>query len=42
MGITAVTVGVMLVTASLLFFTKIPAPLIVVTALLAGVVIPPL
>jgi len=40
-GITVVTVGVMLLTAGLLFFTRIPAPIIVLTALLAGVVIPP-
>ncbi|MFW6223548.1 MAG: chromate efflux transporter [Spirochaetota bacterium] len=40
-GLTVVTVGVMLLTAGLLFFTKIPAPIIVLAALLAGVVIPP-
>lgn len=41
-GLSLLNVGVMLVTAALLFFTRIPAPLIVLAALLAGVLLPPL
>ncbi len=40
-GLSFLNIGVMLVTAALLFFTKIPAPLIVLAAILGGVLVPP-
>lgn len=39
-GLSVLNVGVMLVTAALLFFTRVPAPLIVLASLLAGVLFP--
>jgi hypothetical protein len=41
-GLSVLNVGVILVTAALLFFTKVPAPLIVLALLLTGVLLPPL
>ncbi|MFP4373817.1 MAG: chromate efflux transporter [Spirochaetaceae bacterium] len=41
-GVTVVNAGIMIATAGLLLFTRIPAPIIVLTALVAGVGIPPL
>ncbi len=41
-GLSVLNIAVMLATALLLFFTRIPAPLIVLAALVAGVFLPPI
>jgi chromate transporter len=40
-GLSLLNVAVMLITAILLFFTKIPAPVIVLSAILGGILVPP-
>jgi len=39
-GLSFLNIGVMLATAAMLFFTKVPAPLIVLAAILGGILVP--